>query len=306
MYLRTRLPDNKRVYLLAKGVAASCTRASQAPLSASVWRWLPRFSSLQETMSAFLEERVLTVHHWTDRLFSFTTTRDPALRFSNGHFTMIGLKVNDKPLLRAYSIVSANYEEHLEFLSIKVPDGPLTSRLQHIQVGDTIIVGKKPTGTLLIDYLLPAKRLYMLSTGTGLAPFMSVIRDPETYEKFEEVILVHGVREVKELAYHDYITQELPQHEFLGELVSKQLKYYPTVTREPFRNQGRINDLIENGKLFTDLGIPALNPLEDRVMLCGSPEMLASLKTLLEQRDFEEGNTTKPGDFVIERAFVEK
>ena len=306
MYLRTRLPDNKRVYLLAKGVAASCTRASQAPLSASVWRWLPRFSSLQETMSAFLEERVLTVHHWTDRLFSFTTTRDPALRFSNGHFTMIGLKVDGKPLLRAYSIVSANYEEHLEFLSIKVPDGPLTSRLQHIQVGDTIIVGKKPTGTLLIDYLLPAKRLYMLSTGTGLAPFMSVIRDPETYEKFEEVILVHGVREVKELAYHDYITQELPQHEFLGELVSKQLKYYPTVTREPFRNQGRINDLIENGKLFTDLGIPALNPLEDRVMLCGSPEMLASLKTLLEQRDFEEGNTTKPGDFVIERAFVEK
>lgn len=306
MYLRTRLPDNKRVYLLAKGVAASCTRASQAPLSASVWRWLPRFSSLQETMSAFLEERVLTVHHWTDRLFSFTTTRDPALRFSNGHFTMIGLKVDGKPLLRAYSIASPNWEEHLEFLSIKVPDGPLTSRLQNIQVGDTIIVGKKPTGTLLIDYLLPAKRLYMLSTGTGLAPFMSVIRDPETYEKFEEVILVHGVREVKELAYHDYITQELPQHEFLGELVSKQLKYYPTVTREPFRNQGRINDLIENGKLFTDLGIPALNPLEDRVMLCGSPEMLASLKTLLEQRDFEEGNTTKPGDFVIERAFVEK
>ena len=173
-------------------------------------------------------------------------------------------------------------------------------------MGDTIIVGKKPTGTILIDYLLPAKRLYMLSTGTGLAPFMSVIRDPETYEKFEEVILVHGVREVKELAYHDYITQELPQHEFLGELVSKQLKYYPTVTREPFRNQGRINHLIESGKLFTDLGVPALNPLEDRVMLCGSPEMLASLKTLLEQRDFEEGNTTKPGDFVIERAFVEK
>ena len=306
MYLRTRLPDNKRVYLLAKGVAASCTRASQAPLSASVWRWLPRFSSLQETMSAFLEERVLTVHHWTDRLFSFTTTRDPALRFSNGHFTMIGLKVDGKPLLRAYSIASPNWEEHLEFLSIKVPDGPLTSRLQNIQVGDTIIVGKKPTGTLLIDYLLPGKRLYLLSTGTGLAPFMSVIRDPETYEKFEEVILVHGVREVKELAYHDYITQELPQHEFLGELVSKQLKYYPTVTREPFKNQGRINDLIESGKLFADLGVPALNPLEDRVMLCGSPEMLASLKHILEQRDFEEGNTTRPGDFVIERAFVEK
>ena len=257
-------------------------------------------------MSACHEERVLTVHHWTDRLFSFTTTRDPALRFSNGHFTMIGLKVDGKPLLRAYSIVSANYEEHLEFLSIKVPDGPLTSRLQHIQVGDSIIVGKKPTGTLLIDYLLPAKRLYLMSTGTGLAPFLSVIRDPETYEKFEQVILIHGVRQVAELAYHDYITKELPQHEFLGELITKQLKYYPTVTREPFRNQGRMPNLIDSGKLAADLGLPELNPLEDRVMLCGSPEMLASLKELLEKRDFEEGNTTRPGDFVIERAFVEK
>ncbi len=257
-------------------------------------------------MSAFLEERVLSVHHWTDRLFSFKTTRDPALRFSNGHFTMIGLKVNDKPLLRAYSIVSANYEEHLEFLSIKVPDGPLTSRLQHIQVGDSIVVGKKPTGTLLIDYLLPGKRLYLLSTGTGLAPFLSVIRDPDTYERFEQVVLVHGVRQVAELAYHDYLTRELPKHELLGEMISGQLKYYPTVTREPFRNQGRINELIDNGKLAADLGLPALNPLEDRVMLCGSPEMLASLKALLEARDFEEGNTTRPGDFVIERAFVEK
>ena len=257
-------------------------------------------------MSAFLEERVLTVHHWTDRLFSFTTTRDPALRFSNGHFTMIGLKVNDKPLLRAYSIVSANYEEHLEFLSIKVPDGPLTSRLQHIKVGDTIVVGKKPTGTLLIDYLLPAKRLYMLSTGTGVAPFLSLIRDPETYEKFEEVILVHGVREVKELAYHEYITQELPQHEFLGEMVTKQLKYYPTVTREPFKNQGRVTTVIENGQLARDLGLPALNPAEDRVMICGSPEMLRDLKHMMEERGFNEGNTTKPGDFVIERAFAEQ
>ena len=257
-------------------------------------------------MASLLREQVTEVHHWTDRLFSFTTTRDPALRFSNGHFTMIGLKVDGKPLLRAYSIVSANYEEHLEFLSIKVPDGPLTSRLQHIQVGDSIIVGKKPTGTLLIDYLLPAKRLYLMSTGTGLAPFLSVIRDPETYEKFEQVILIHGVRQVAELAYHDYITKELPQHEFLGELITKQLKYYPTVTREPFRNQGRITDLIDSGKLAADLGLPELNPLEDRVMLCGSPEMLASLKELLEKRDFEEGNTTRPGDFVIERAFVEK
>ena len=257
-------------------------------------------------MSAFLEEKVLSVHHWTDTLFSFITTRDTALRFSNGHFTMIGLKVDGKPLLRAYSIVSANYEEHLEFLSIKVPDGPLTSRLQHIQVGDSIIVGKKPTGTLLIDYLLPAKRLYLMSTGTGLAPFLSVTRAPETYEKFEQVILIHGVRQVAELAYHDYITKELPQHEFLGELITKQLKYYPTVTREPFRNQGRMPNLIDSGKLAADLGLPELNPLEDRVMLCGSPEMLASLKELLEKRDFEEGNTTRPGDFVIERAFVEK
>ena len=257
-------------------------------------------------MSAFLEERVLTVHHWTDRLFGFTTTRDPALRFSNGHITMIGLRVDAKPLLRAYSIVSANYEEHLEFLSIKVPNGPLTSKLQHIQVGDTIVVGKKPTGTLLIDYLLPAKRLYLLSTGTGLAPFLSVIRDPDTYEKFQEVVLVHGVREVKELAYYDYLTEELPQHDILGEMVSAQLKYYPTVTREPFRNQGRMTDLMKSGKLFADLGLPPLNPLEDRAMLCGSPEMLNDLKHMLEQAGFDEGNTTRPGDFVIERAFVEK
>jgi ferredoxin--NADP+ reductase len=258
-------------------------------------------------MSAFLEEEVLSVHHWTDRLFSFTTTRDQALRFSNGHFTMIGLRgENGKPLLRAYSIVSPNYEEHLEFLSIKVPDGPLTSKLQHIQIGDKIVVGRKPTGTLLIDYLLPGKNLYLLSTGTGMAPFLSVIRDPDTYERFEKVILVHGVREVKELAYHDYITQELPKHEFLGEMVSKQLLYYPTVTREPFRNQGRLTDAMESGKMFSDLGLPALDPAQDRVMICGSPQMLKDLKHMLEERQFQEGNTTKPGDFVIERAFAEQ
>jgi ferredoxin--NADP+ reductase len=257
-------------------------------------------------MSAFLEEKVLSVHHWTDRLFSFTTTRDPALRFSNGHFTMIGLRVDGKPLLRAYSIVSANYEEHLEFLSIKVPDGPLTSRLQHIQVGDTVIVGKKPTGTLLVDYLLPGKRLYMLSTGTGLAPFMSIVRDPEAYDRFDQIILVHGVREVDELAYHDMLVEHLPQHEFLGEMVTDKLRYYPTVTREPFKNQGRITELIENGKLFSDLGVPAFNPAEDRIMICGSPEMLKQLKHMLEARGFHEGNTTRPGDFVIERAFAEQ
>ena len=257
-------------------------------------------------MSAFNEERVLSVHHWTDRLFSFTTTRDPSLRFSNGHFTMIGLRVDGKPLLRAYSIVSPNHDDTLEFLSIKVPDGPLTSRLQHIQVGDTIIVGKKPTGTLLIDYLLPGKRLYLIGTGTGVAPFLSIIRDPDTYERFEKVILVHGVREVKELAYHSYLNDDLPVHEFLGEMVSSQLLYYPTVTREPFVNQGRITTLIETGKLTADLGLPPLDPEHDRVMLCGSPEMLRDLKVLLEARHFKEGNTSKPGDYVVERAFVEQ
>jgi len=173
-------------------------------------------------------------------------------------------------------------------------------------VGDSIIVGRKPTGTLLIDYLLPAKNLYLLSTGTGMAPFLSIIRDPETYERFEKVILVHGVREVKELAYHDYITQELPQHELLGEMVSEQLLYYPTVTREPYKNQGRITDLIQSGKLMKDLGLPDLDPANDRVMICGSPQMLKDLKVMLERKDFEEGNTSKPGDFVIERAFADQ
>ncbi|WP_395702116.1 ferredoxin--NADP reductase [Aquabacterium sp.] len=257
-------------------------------------------------MSAFNEERVLSVHHWTDRLFTFTTTRDASLRFSNGHFTMIGLRVNNKPLLRAYSIVSANYEEHLEFLSIKVPDGPLTSRLQHIQVGDTIIVGRKPTGTLVIDYLLPGRRLYLMSTGTGLAPFMSIIRDPATYEKFEQVVLVHGVRQVDELAYHDLLVEHLPNHEFLGEMVTSQLRYYPTVTREAYKNMGRITELIETGKLTNDLGLPAIDAAQDRVMICGSPGMLRDLKHMLEARGFKEGNTSTPGDFVIERAFAEQ
>ena len=219
---------------------------------------------------------------------------------------MIGLRGdNGKPLLRAYSIASANYEEHLEFLSIKVPDGPLTSRLQHIQVGDTIVVGRKPTGTLLIDYLLPGKNLYLMGTGTGLAPFMSIIRDPETYERFEKVILVHGVRQVNELAYHDYITQELPAHEFLGEMVSQQLLYYPTVTREPYPHQGRVTDLMESGQLFADLGLPKLNPVSDRVMICGSPAMLKDLKRICEDSALSEGNTSTPGAFVIERAFAE-
>ena len=256
-------------------------------------------------MSAFLEARVLSVHHWTNRLFSFTTTRDQALRFSNGHFTMIGLMSNGKPLLRAYSIASPNYEEYLEFLSIKVEDGPLTSKLKDIQVGDSIIVGKKPTGTLLIDYLIPGKNLYLLSTGTGLAPFMSVIRDPDTYEKFEKIILVHCVRDVNELAYHDYLTNELPQHEFLGEMVSAQFIYYPTVTREYYHHMGRITYLIETNKLTRDIGLPDLDQKDDRVMICGSNEFLKDIKQMLEIRQFKEGNTTIPGDFVIEKAFAE-
>lgn len=256
-------------------------------------------------MSAFLEETVLTVQHWTDRLFSFTTTRDASLRFSNGHFTMIGLRIDGKPLLRAYSIVSANYEEQLEFLSIKVPDGPLTSKLQHIQPGDKIIVGRKPTGTLLIDYLLPGKRLYLLGSGTGLAPFLSVARDPKSYDRFEKVIVVHGVREAAELCYRDYLTKALPNDEILGNLVSRQMIYYPCVTRENFVNQGRITTLIDNGQLTSDLGLPDLDPTVDRVMICGSPGLNKDLRSIFDAKGFREGNTTTPGDYVVERAFVD-
>ncbi len=187
-----------------------------------------------------------------------------------------------------------------------MPDGPLTSKLQHIKPGDKIIVGRKPTGTLLIDYLLPGKNLYLLGSGTGLAPFISIVRDPETYERFEKVIIVHGVREVAELAYHDHLTVDLPKHEFLGEYASHQLMYYPTVTRESYKNMGRITDLIQTGKLQADLGLPPLDPVNDRIMLCGSPALLKDMQTMLAVRGFKEGSTTTPGDYVIERAFVEK
>ena len=257
-------------------------------------------------MSNLNVEQVLSVHHWNDTLFSFKTTRDPSLRFENGQFVMIGLEVEGRPLMRAYSIASPNYEDHLEFFSIKVPDGPLTSRLQHLKAGDNLKISKKPTGTLLLSDLLPGKNLYLLSTGTGLAPFMSVIQDPETYERFEKVILVHGVRQVNELAYYDLFTKDLQNDEYLGEMVRNQFKYYPTVTREPFRNEGRITDLIKNGKLFEDLGVPRFNPEEDRVMICGSPEMLADLRAACLEHNMVEGNTSKPGDFVVERAFVEQ
>jgi ferredoxin--NADP+ reductase len=258
-------------------------------------------------MSALATEKVLSVHHWNDTLFSFKTTRDPGLRFENGQFVMIGLQAEGKPLLRAYSIASPNYEEHLEFFSIKVPNGPLTSRLQHLEVGQDVLVSRKPTGTLVLHDLKPGKHLYLLSTGTGLAPFMSLIQDPEAYERFEKIVLIHGVRHVNELAYEEFITKELPQNEFFGEEVRDKLIYYPTVTREPFRNQGRLTDLIESGKLFTDIGLPPLDPAVDRAMICGSPQMLADTSDLLDRRGFlVSPRIGDPGDYVIERAFVEK
>jgi ferredoxin--NADP+ reductase len=256
-------------------------------------------------MSAFFEEKVLTVHHWTDRLFSFTCTRDPTFRFKSGQFSMIGLKVDGRPLLRAYSMVSANWEEQLEFLSIKVQDGPLTSRLQHITVGDTVLIGRKPVGTLLSESLLPGRNAYLLGTGTGLAPFMSLIKDPETYEKFDHVVLAHGVRDVAELAY-DAEIEALLSHELIGEFASNKLLYYPTVTRQPFRNQGRITDLIFSGKLPADLGLPPVDRAHDRVMLCGSPGLLADFGKWFEDGGWVEGTNTRQGEFVIEKAFVEK
>lgn len=252
-------------------------------------------------------ERVLSVHHWNDTLFSFTTSRDPGLRFENGHFVMIGLETEGRPLMRAYSIASANHDEFLEFFSIKVQNGPLTSRLQHLKPGDEVLVGRKPTGTLIIHDLLPGKHLYLFSTGTGLAPFLSIIKDPETYERFEKVVLVHGVRQVSELAYAERINNELPKDEYIGELVRDKLIYYPTVTREPFRNRGRLTDLIDSGKLFEDIGLPQLDPAVDRAMICGSPSMLKDTSDLLDARGFKiSKHIGAPGDYVIERAFVEK
>jgi ferredoxin--NADP+ reductase len=255
---------------------------------------------------SFAKETVQTVHHWNDTLFSFTTSRDPSMRFRTGQFVMIGLEVEGRPLMRAYSVASPTYADNLEFYSIKVQDGPLTSRLQHLQPGDTLLISKKPTGSLVIENLKPGGNLYLLSTGTGLAPFLSVIHDPDFYEAFDRIILTHGVREVSELGYHDYILNELPENEYIGELVQEKLMYYPTVTREPFRNQGRLTDLIRSGKLADDLGLPALNPETDRVMICGSPAMLAELVEILKERGFTEGTSRDPGDYVIERAFVEK
>lgn len=258
-------------------------------------------------MSKFALEEVLSVHHWNETLFSFCTTRERSLRFKNGQFVMIGLEVQGKPLMRAYSIASPNYEDHLEFFSIKVPDGPLTSRLQHLRVGDQIMVSRKPTGTLVTDDLLPGRNLYLLSTGTGLAPFMSLIQDPEAFERFEKIVVVHGVRTVSELAYADFIGKELPAHEYLGEEISRKLVYYPTVTREDYHTTGRLTDHIRSGKLFEDTGLAPLDPKQDRAMICGSPSMLDDTSAMLDDLGFKiSPRVGEPGDYVIERAFVEK
>ena len=257
-------------------------------------------------MSAFNREQVLSVRHWTDSLFSFTTTRDPAFRFLNGQFTMLGLEVDGRPLLRAYSLASANHEEQLEFFSIKVAEGPLTSRLQRIGQGDIVLVGRKPTGTLITDNLREGRRLLLLSTGTGLAPFASLIKDPDVHERFGKIVLVHGCRVVSELAYGEQLIENLRRDEFFGEVLADKLIYYPTVTREPFHNRGRITDLLTSNRLFDDIGMPSLDVEADRVMLCGSPAMLDDLRRILLERGFAEGNHSEPGHFVIEKAFVER
>ena len=257
-------------------------------------------------MSGFNKEQVLSVHHWTESLFSFTTTRDPGFRFQNGQFTMMGLEVEGRPLLRAYSMASANHEEALEFFSIKVSDGPLTSRLQKIRQGDTVLVGRKATGTLIVDNLLPGSRLLLLSTGTGLAPFASLIKDPEVYDRFETIVLVHGCRQVSELAYGERLVRNLESDEFFGSILKDKLIYYPTVTREPFRNRGRITDLINSGQIFDDIGQGPLDIETDRIMMCGSPAMLEELKQMFETGGFVEGSGNTPGHFVIEKAFVER
>ena len=256
-------------------------------------------------MATLLREEVTEVHHWTDRLFSFKTTRDQGFRFKNGHFTMIGLEREGKPLMRAYSMASANHENELEFFSIKVPDGPLTSKLQNIQVGDEVLVNSKATGTLVLDHLLPGRNLYLIATGTGLAPFMSIIKDPDIYEAFDKVILTHGCRTVDELAYQELITSELPKHEYLGAMVANKLLYYPTVTREKFRNNGRLTDLLRIGKLPRDLGLDPINVEHDRFMICGSPSMLKDITRMLDSQGFEESRHGQAAHYVIERAFVE-
>jgi ferredoxin/flavodoxin---NADP+ reductase len=258
-------------------------------------------------VAAIGTERVLTVRHWTETQFSFTTTRDRGLRFENGQFLMLGLSGATRPLLRAYSIASANHEETLEFLSIKVPGGPLTSRLQHVRPGDELLVSRKPTGTLVLSDLKPGRRLYLLSTGTGAAPFLALIKDPELYERFERIVLVHGVRWARETQVVREQIDALRSHELLGAAVGAQLSYYPAVTREPHVRRARVTALIESGRLARELDLPPPDPATDRFMVCGNPNMLTDVCALLENRGFRlSPRIGEPGDFVIERAFVDK
>jgi len=257
-------------------------------------------------MSAFHRERVLSVRHWTDTLFSFTATRNTGFRFQNGQFAMIGLEVEGRPLMRAYSMASANHEDSLEFFSIKVADGPLTSRLQKIREGDTILVGRKATGTLIADNLIPGRRLLLLSTGTGLAPFASLIKDPEVYENSRASSLSMAAGRSPNSPMARKLVAKLRDDELFGPLLAEKLVYYPTVTREPFRNRGRITDLITSEQLFNDIGQPPLNLDDDRIMMCGSPAMLEELRQMFEARGFAEGSHSEPGHFVIEKAFVER
>jgi ferredoxin/flavodoxin---NADP+ reductase len=257
-------------------------------------------------MSAFHHETVKAVHHWTDSLFSFETSRTTSLRFRNGEFVMVGLEIDGKPLLRAYSIASANHDEHLEFFSIKVVNGPLTSRLQKISIGDAVLVGKKPVGTLVIDNLLPGQRLYLLATGTGIAPFISIMRDPLVYAAYEQIILVHGCRRIADLDFGRRKVESLLADPFFGPEAQGKLAYVPTVTREPFHNEGRITDLIRSGQLSARTGAPPLNLQDDRVMLCGSPAMIADCKQMLLDQHFTEGSHGVPGHFVLEKAFAER
>jgi len=250
-------------------------------------------------------QTVTQVQHWTDRLFSFRCTRPQSLRFRSGEFVMIGLlDENGKPLLRAYSIASPSWDDELEFYSIKVPDGPLTSRLQHIQVGEQIILRPKPVGTLVLDALLPGKRLWFLATGTGIAPFASLMRDPETYEKFEQVVMMHTCRTVEELEYGRQLVENLRNDPLIGEMVEGKLHYYPTTTREDFHHMGRITDNMTSGKVFEDLGIPPMDRAHDRAMVCGSLAFNHDVKDVLEGFGLREGANSEPQEYVVEKAFV--
>lgn len=254
-------------------------------------------------MSNIHSVQVLDTHHWTDSLFSFKTTRDPGFRFESGQFVMLGLEIQKKLLLRAYSIASASYEDHLEFFSIKVDKGPLTSVLKNIRRGDSLFMSRKATGTLLIENLRPGRNLYLLGTGTGLAPFLSLIQDPSLYGRFETVVLAHGCRFSKDLAYSQFITQTLPMNELIGDTVRSQLLYYPAVTREP-TGQPRLTERVKSGQLADDLGLPAIDPRFDRLMLCGSTALLDDMRRVLDERQFIEGNSSAPGDYAYEKAFV--